>query len=420
MAIVLVVPLAAMSCQERLRRTLVSMAAGVWKVALACLLLAPAAAHAQCGGFCIYEVATPQMGSSYAGAGATADDAATAYLNPAGMTRLGGINYLGGIVTSQVVVGFDVDRAGTSTTGGDGGELGGVFPFGGVYLAFEPPARLRLPRGVRFGFAFNNLYGGDLSYDANWVGRSYITRIRFFGLNLEPSLAYRVTDWLSLGAGLHVLYYRLIYNARGGGLDPNAPNAPTTKIHGADDWAPSFTLGTLLEPREDTRIGIIYRYRFDVALRGRARVTDSPKFAGRAFDFASDFELPQGLNVSVLHELTPRWAILADAGWTDWSTFSGQASSYEGEINGKPFRLPVTNFRDWHDTWRIAGGVRGRLSDGLLAQAGVSYDSSPVPATNRLPDIPVAETYRMSLGLSWDARRDDDLTVTLGLTYTLL
>ena len=52
----------------------------------------------------------------------------------------------------------------------------------------------------------NNLYGGKLSYDNDWVGRNYLTKIRFFGLNVEPSLAYRLADWLSLGVGLHVLY----------------------------------------------------------------------------------------------------------------------------------------------------------------------------------------------------------------------
>ncbi len=50
--------------------------------------LAPTAADAQCGGFCLYEVATPQQGVSYAGAGAVAEDAATVWLNPAGMTRI--------------------------------------------------------------------------------------------------------------------------------------------------------------------------------------------------------------------------------------------------------------------------------------------------------------------------------------------
>ena len=378
---------------------------------LASLLLAAGSAQAQCGGFCVYEVATPQMGSSYAGAGATADDAATAFLNPAGMTRLHGTNYLAGVVVSQVASGFDIDRAGTSATGGDGGELGGVFPFGGVYLAVEPPAGLALPEGLRVGFAFNNLYGGDLSYDTNWAGRTYITRTRFFGLNVEPSLAYRLTPWLSLGAAANVLYYRLIYNFR----STVAANSPTVKIHGPDDWTASFTLGALLEPLPDTRIGVVYRHDFDVALRGTARVTDSTRFGGLSANFASDFELPRGVNVSVLHELTPGWDILADAGWSDWSTFSGQTTSYRGGFNAQ-----LAGFRHWHDTWRVAGGVRTRVSERLRVQAGVSYDSSPVPASNRLPDVPASETYRGSIGLAWDVRRDEDLTVTLGLTYTLL
>ena len=72
------------------------MSYGSTRVSLAILaallgsLFSASAARAQCGGICVYEVATPQMGSSYAGFGAVAQDAATAFLNPAGMTRLQG------------------------------------------------------------------------------------------------------------------------------------------------------------------------------------------------------------------------------------------------------------------------------------------------------------------------------------------
>ena len=56
----------------------------------------------------------------------------------------------------------------------------------------------------------------------------------------------------------------------------------------------------------------------------------------------------------------------------------------------------------------------------MRIQAGVAYDSSPVSARNRLPDVPVSETYRGSIGLGWDVLSDENLTLTLGITYTLL
>ena len=69
--------------------TLVRLATAA--VFLTCFhVLLPATAGAQCGGLCLYEVGTPDSGRSAAGAGARAQDASTAYWNPAGMTELEG------------------------------------------------------------------------------------------------------------------------------------------------------------------------------------------------------------------------------------------------------------------------------------------------------------------------------------------
>jgi long-subunit fatty acid transport protein len=51
---------------------------------------------AQGGGLAVYEVGTPNVGEAYAGQAAVASDASTAFLNPAGMTRLNGTQFLAG------------------------------------------------------------------------------------------------------------------------------------------------------------------------------------------------------------------------------------------------------------------------------------------------------------------------------------
>ena len=53
------------------------------------LVFASGSAQAQCGGLCLYENMSPDMGRSAAGAGARAQDSSTAFWNPAGMTELG-------------------------------------------------------------------------------------------------------------------------------------------------------------------------------------------------------------------------------------------------------------------------------------------------------------------------------------------
>src|SRR5512133_4196661 len=56
--------------------------------ALLGLLAAGLAGPARAGGLFLYEMATPDLGTASAGRAAAADNAATAFGNPAGMTRL--------------------------------------------------------------------------------------------------------------------------------------------------------------------------------------------------------------------------------------------------------------------------------------------------------------------------------------------
>jgi long-subunit fatty acid transport protein len=146
------------------------------RTALAALgaAVSSAPAWAQGGGLILYEQADPISGAAHAGQSAVALDASTAYLNPAGMTRLAGTELLVGLQPFGVVLEFDPDPA-TTTAGDDGGDAGTWLPAGGLY----PPLAGEIPRnwndtwrvgvGVHFRPAERWLIQSGVSYDSSPV-----------------------------------------------------------------------------------------------------------------------------------------------------------------------------------------------------------------------------------------------------------
>ncbi len=79
------------------------------------------------GGLYIQEFATPSMGTADAGSQAWADNASTAWHNPAGMTKLERSEVSAGLGFGKSKVQFDAD-ADTPTGGNDGGDSGSAAP----------------------------------------------------------------------------------------------------------------------------------------------------------------------------------------------------------------------------------------------------------------------------------------------------
>jgi len=156
------------------------------------------------GGLIVYEVGTADVGLASAGYNARAQDAATVFTNPAGMTRLQGTQFLasGQVLWSNTE--FSID-SGTSPALGDedgGYAVGsnGWFPGGGGFLSYSASPRFKL------GFAVTGNFGAALAYDDDWVGRYYVQETTLLGISLLPSMAFKATDKLSLGASLNAMY----------------------------------------------------------------------------------------------------------------------------------------------------------------------------------------------------------------------
>ncbi|MHC4899799.1 MAG: OmpP1/FadL family transporter, partial [Planctomycetota bacterium] len=335
---------------------------------------------AQGGGIALYELGTPDSGASAAGATARAQDAGTVFWNPAGMTRIPGHELMLGlgvlIVDQELDLDFNETVPPTPGETNSGGHFGGIAPLAGTYYHYSAT------EDVKLGIAINGVWGGAVDYDDDWVGRLYTTNGKLQGMNIQPSVGYRVNEWASVGVGLNVVYTELELDARVSA----APGAPSVNVRDADDWAVGGTFGVLFEPSETTRVGVVFRTGVDLELDGKVRAP-----VPVTFNFNADFDFVRGINVGFYHDLTPELALLADAGWSDWSEFSDWGLTI-GPAAG-------TLDRDWKDTWRGALGLQWRPHEKWTFRTGMSYDSSPIRPTKRLPDIPTGEQWRFSVGL---------------------
>src|SRR5438105_5006894 len=397
---------------------------------LALLVAAAAPRLAAAAGFAIFEQSGRGLGSAFAGEAAAAEDASTIYFNPAGMTLLDGTqlaasgfaivpsaHFTNERSTLNPAVGGGVLRG---SDGGDAGDLGLVPTF---FLSQALGSRFRVGLGV------SSPFGLSTSYDAGWVGRYHALSSRLETVNVNPSVAVRLTHWLSVGGGADIEYAKArltnaldlgsicqIFGAQRGlpaavcpalGLRPQAVNG-LVKVSG-DDWNAGYNAGLLLSPWSGTRLGLAYRSRIHHDLGGQATFT-IPKSAA-VLQKASGalvntgghaaVDLPERVSLSAFQRLSPRWALLADITWTHWDRFDELVFRFDN-----PKQPTVIQPEGWQDSFRYSMGVRWRLLRQLSLRAGWAYDESAVPsATLRTPRIPDSDRIWLAVGAGWQPMR---------------
>ncbi len=386
-----------------------------WSVAATCLGTV-AGVHA--AGFQLQEQNASGLGNAYAGQGAAAQDASTVFFNPAGMTKLPGRSAVGALNVIRPETKFTNNGSTTAplqpVLGGNGGDAGGWAFVPNAYLSWQlsPP--------LFVGIGLNAPFGLKTEYDANWVGRFHAIESEMKTINVNPSIAYKVSDMLSLGAGVNlqraeatlsnaVNYSAAAFGAGGAAAlagvgGPGVEGVATVKGH---DTGWGYNLGAMIDLGPATRIGVAYRSSIKYTLEGSVSFANRPALLAAGLPdgpVAADVKLPAIASVSLFHRLNPKWDLLADVSWTDWS----QLRSLDvRRASGAQLSTTPLN---WRDSWRAGLGANYHHNDMWTLRFGVAYDQTPVESADRTPRVPdenrrwiaVGAQYRMSKQLAVD------------------
>jgi len=354
--------------------------------------------QAGAGGLSLYEVGTADVGLASAGYGARAQDASTVLTNPAGMTRLEGTQVLAG---AQVLYGKYDFSIGSGTSrelgGGDGGNPIGWFPGGSFFITKSVSPKVVL------GFGVAGNFGLAEKYDDNWVGRYYVQEATLIGVSLLPTVAVRVSDKLSLGASLNMMYGYLKNQVavNNPGL-PAEQSRPDGQLEIKDKkWGFGANVGLLYEFSPAVRLGLTYNSQVNLDFSGSANFSGlSPALQDllqRRGLLGSNVDLgikvPQGAMASIFYQVSDGTALLGSVGWQQWSKFG----KVDVQVDSNDPRS-LTTAMDFKDTWHVAAGLQQQLSPQWLMNLGIAYDSAFQNGSDISPTLPANWAWRFGAG----------------------
>ena len=373
-----------------------SLLAGVAAVSLV------SAQDANAAGFFIQEQSVSAGGAAYAGAASNTKDASTLFFNPAGMTKLSGAQ--ANIGVQVLIPEGELTNTGstfpgaTPISGGDGGNPYNPTPVPAGFVAMP----ISGVDGLWVGIGVTAPFGLANKYDTDYFGRFDSRKTELLTTDIQPSVAYQVNNWLSLGGGLNIQRAdATLTNAvfLGGGT------VGTSTLEG-DDWGFGYTLGAQATLSPATTLGINYRSAVSYDLEGKIVIDGAPTPASVTTISPASASLvtPDVASIGLSHQLNDKWTLMGQANWFGWSNFDNITAR-----NSTGGTASLVN-QNYQSSWAYALGAEYVYSPEWTLRGGIQYDNTPTTdefRTTRTPDgdrtwFATGATYNFAPNMSLD------------------
>jgi long-chain fatty acid transport protein len=361
------------------------------------------ATGASASGFMVRENSAESLATVYAGNGSRADEPATVFNNPAGMSWLQGTQFeLGSaVVVPSMKFNGGASIAGTPIASDNSREIGQVSLIPHFYGVFDINDRWKA------GIAITVPFGNTVDYAEDWPGRYVNIRTAALSADINPSISFRLTDRVSVGAGVSLQYLKLsLSSAIAQFLILGPGTADGGFLLRADDWAWGYNFGILVEPVDGTRVGLTYRSGTSHTLKGSLTFSaaTSPLLGLSSAPASAPIDLPATIGGSVTQQVTPNLSLSSDVQFTQWNVFKQVAVQ-------APPNPTFTFTENYRDSWMISVGGVYRLNDTWTMRAGLGWDESPVTDAFRDTGVPDKDRYMIGLGAGYKLSDTSSLDV---------
>lgn len=356
------------------------------------LLTAFAGLQAFAGGFQlnVQSVRAVGMGGAFTG---FARDASSVFFNPAGLTNISGHQFMfgGNLVFPKV----SLQTAANDNINQTSGLSTPIhFYYGG-----------QITDKLFVGFGVNNPFGSSSSFADDWDGRYIVQNISLKTFCFQPSMAYKLHDKLSLGAGFSLTTGSFSY-------EKAVPVSSSTTDYGKASLSGSgigygYNVGLFANNLIDSDklkldLGIDFRSGQSIQLdNGTAQFTNIPPSLTTTFpsetNFSGGLNLPYvlstGLAIDYALNESNKLTLVYDLNLTGWSSYDTLAFDFENE-DTPDSKTP----KNWENSFTHRVGLEYAFNDMIFVRGGLYYDITPIPDGFVSPELPDATQLVPTLG----------------------
>jgi len=225
-------------------------------------------------------------------------------------------------------------------------------------------------------------------------------------VNVNPSLAVKLTDDLSLGAGVDVMWSDLEFKQY---LSPFVPNFQAHAEGDGVGVGGNAGLTWRITPHQ--RLALTYRSTMTVDYSGTTKFENGPAIPGTSF--GSQIKYPNIIALGYGIELTDKIRLETDFEWVQFSQFRNLQAAIGPNLLG----VPSQNVSEhWHNTFTAGIGGDWKFADHWVLRAGYQYFESPVPNSNFTPTIPDSNQNVFTIGLGWKGKHNS-VEASYGLDF---
>ncbi|NQT80843.1 MAG: outer membrane protein transport protein [Candidatus Aminicenantes bacterium] len=346
-------------------------------------------------GFLIYEhgAAAMAMGGAFV---AVANNPTAIFHNPAGIAWLDGTQISFGSTLIIPKASLSLDNWPDPT----------YQSIDAVSQVFYPPTFYithKISEKIVAGFGLFTPYGLGTEWPdpENFPLRYIATKDDMKTFIFNPTLAFKLSDNLSIAAGVSYIYSMLKFELVEL-VDLTAYGLSTYDMPAALDASGSgwgLNAGVLYKG-DSFSFGVNWRGGFDIDYEGDLDLDTSalPITMPTSGSASTSFSFPHIFGVGAAFNLTEKLTITADVHYILWSSYD----KFTVEIDVAGFEDKEVE-ENWKDSFVLRGGLEYKVNESFALRLGALYDQTPQPVETMDPILPDSNRWAITGGFGYKA-----------------